>query len=147
MKELSILLCFISSLSFAQLPNKPTLADVRSYNQGNMLKVEIGNTKNQVLEEMGGVQIIQTWSPRNPNTWAKPKSITISNPYSRDLKLSKDSTTVEVLWYYTDIKNYDNAINKEELTPIIIAKNSVIGLGWGFYTDYAKKQEIMIDMR
>ena len=147
MKVLSILLCCIVSVSFAQLPKKPTLADVRSYNQGNILKVEIGNTKSQVIEEMGGIQIIQTWYPRNPVTWAKPKDVSISNPYSRDLKISKDSSTVEILWYYTDLKNSDNAINKEELTPIILVKNSVIGLGWGFYTDYAKKQEITIDMR
>ena len=36
---------------------------------------------------------------------------------------------------------------KEELSPIIIEKNGVVGLGWGFYTDYAKKQEITIDIR
>ena len=147
MKYFTFLLCFTTSVLFAQLPKKPTVADVRSYNQGNLLKIEIGQTKKQVIEEMGGVQTIQTYYPRDPYTWAKPKYMPISNPYSRDLKLSKDSMPIEILWYYTDVKNNDNAINKEELTPIILAKDAVIGLGWGFYTDYAKKQEITIDMR
>lgn len=143
-----LLLVFNSMNIYGQiLPKKPSLSDVRSYNQANLMKVQLGFDKEKVLDAMGGIQNIQTWYPRNPYTWAKPKYLVISNPYSRDLKRGKDSSNIEILWYYTDVKNADEAINKEELTPIIFEKNVVVGLGWGFYTEYAKKQEITIDVR
>ena len=144
-----LFLLFINATNlFSQsLPKKPTLDDVRAYNQTNLMKVELGFNKEQVIKAMGGMQNIQSYYPKDPYTWAKPKYLVIANPYSRDLKTGKDSATIEILWYYTDLKNADGAINKEELTPIILEKNAVVGVGWGFYTDYAKKQEITVDVR
>lgn len=131
-----------------KLPKKPSESDVRAYNQSNLLKIDLGVDKATVIREMGGVQNIQTYPVLTVMNWGmRGKTVVISNPYSRDLKYGKDSTVIEILWYYTDLKNADGAINKEELTPIILENNKVAGLGWGFYQDYAKKKEITIDLR
>ncbi len=147
---ISILIFCLVSYGQKSLKNirKPTLSDVRSINQENIFKIDLGLNKDQVLEIMGGIQRIQTYSETRDPAWGYfPKEDVIMNPYSRDLKYAKDGSTVEIIWYYTDVKEQDGAINKDELTPIILEKNKVVGIGWGFYLDYAKRNEITIDIK
>ena len=133
------------------LPEKPMASEVRSYNQTNLMKIEIGDDKIKVVEKMGGIQTIQTYTKTGISLWTykkvKEKAQVISNPYSRDLKKDKEGNAIEILWYYTDIKKVDDAITKDEQTPIILENNAVVGMGWGFYEDYAKRKEITIDVR
>jgi hypothetical protein len=128
------------------LPKKPTESDIRSYNQLNLMKVDTGMTKAQVVESMGGIKSIQSYV-KDPVYWlTKPydKSLIINNPYSRDMKTDSLGNTIEILWYYTDRKIVDGAITKDELTPIIFEKGKVVGIGWGFYEDYSKRKELNI---
>ena len=136
----TIIFFTVGKLCSQNLPKRPTFSDVRSYNQSNLLKIDIGFNKTQVIEAMGGVKNIQTYSR------SKAKIGVISNPYSRDLKTDMDGNSIEILWYFTDIKNNDGSIRKEDLTPIILEKNSVVGLGWGFYEDYSKRKEFNINL-
>lgn len=141
-----LLFVFLSYGSISQtLPHRPKLSDVRSYNQLNLLSINAGMSKENVLKTMGGVRRILIFNP--DKMLGTKKDGFINNPYSRDLKTGKDGNSIEILWYYTDKKSSDNVITKDELTPIILEKNSVVGLGWGFYEDYAKRQEITIDLR
>lgn len=127
------------------LPKKPTRNDVGSYNQANLLKVDIGTSKTKVLEAMGGVQKIQTYITTSPVT--KKEDIIINNPVTREFKTDTAGNTVEILWYYTNTKKADGDMNKEQQTPIILEKNSVVGLGWDFYEEYAKRKGINIEGR
>jgi hypothetical protein len=146
MKSAAILL-FALMLSaqniFAQtLPKKPTRNEVGSYNQANLLKVDIGVTKSKVLEAMGGVQKIQTYITTSFMT--KKESITINNPINRGFKTDSAGNTIEILWYYTNINKADGDITKEQQTPIILDKNAVVGIGWDFYEEYAKRKGITV---
>ena len=146
MKSASILLFGITLIAnniFAQtLSKKPTRNEVGSYNQANLLKIDLGVTKNKVLEVMGGIQKIQTYTTTSFLT--RKESIIINNPFSRDFKTDKDGITMEILWYYTNVNKADGAISKEEQTPIILEKNAVVGMGWDFYEDYAKRKGIIL---
>jgi hypothetical protein len=149
MKSAAILL-FALMLSaqniFAQtLPKKPTRNEVGSYNQANLLKVDIGVTKSKVLEAMGGVQKIQTYITTSFMT--KKESIIINNPINRGFKTDSAGNTIEILWYYTNINKADGDITKEQQTPIILDKNAVVGIGWDFYEEYAKRKGITIEAR
>ncbi len=131
---------------FAQtLPKKPSRNEVGSYNQANLLKVDLGVTKNKVLEVMGGIQKIQTYITTSFVT--KKEDIIINNPFNRDFKTDTAGNTMEILWYYTDVNKADGAITKEEQTPIILEKNAVVGMGWDFYEDYAKRKGIALEAR
>ena len=149
MKSKAILLfglTLIANNIFGQpLPKKPTRSQVGSYNQANLLKIDLGVTKTKVLEVMGGIQKIQTYVSTTFLT--KKESIIINNPISRDFKTDKDGITMEVLWYYTNVNKVDGAVTKEEQTPIILEKNAVVGMGWDFYEDYAKQKGIKIEER
>jgi len=131
---------------FAQtLPKKPTRNEIGSYNQANLLKVDLGATKNKVVETMGGVQKIQTYTSTSFVT--KKESIIINNPFNREFKTDTAGNTLEILWYYTNINKADGNITKEQQTPIILEKNAVVGMGWDFYEAYAKRKGITIEDR
>jgi len=131
---------------FAQaLPKKPSRNEVGSYNQANLLKVDIGATKTKVLEVMGGVQKIQTYTSTSFMT--KKESIIINNPFNREFKTDSSGNTIEILWYYTNINKAEGDITQEQQTPIVLEKNAVVGLGWDFYEVYAKRKGITIEAR
>ena len=149
MKSAAILL-FALMLSthniFAQtLPKKPTRSEVGSYNHANLLKIDIGVSKNKALEVMGGVQKIQTYITTSPVT--KKEDIIINNPVNREFKTDSAGNTVEIVWYYTHMKKAEGDITKEQQTPVILEKNAVVGMGWDFYEAYAKRRGITIDPR
>ena len=149
MKSAAILLfalMFTAYDIFAQtLSKKPSRNEVGSYNQAHLLKVDIGVTKTKVLEAMGGVQKIQTYVTTSFVT--KKEGIIINNPFNREFKTDTAGNTTEILWYYTNINKVDGDITKEQQTPIILEKNAVVGMGWDFYEDYAKRKGITIEAR
>ena len=149
MKSAAILLFALMLIAhdiFAQtLSKKPSRNEIGSYNQANLLKVDIGVTKNKVLEVMGGVQKIQTYTSTSFMT--KKESVIINNPFNREFKTDSAGNTLEILWYYTHVNKVEGDITKEQQTPIILDKNAVVGLGWDFYEDYAKRKGITIEPR
>src|SRR5262245_11510577 len=131
---------------FAQtLSKKPSRNEVGSYNQANLLKVDIGASKTKVLEVMGRVQKIQTYTSTSFMT--KKESIIVNNPINREFKTDSGGHTIEILWYYTNTNKADGDITKEQQTPIVLEKNAVVGMGWDFYEDFAKRKGINIEPR
>ena len=131
---------------FAQtLPKKPSRSEVGSYNQSNLLKIDIGATKNNALEVMGGIQKIQTYTSTTPVT--KKEDIVINNPLNREFRTDTSGNTIEIVWYYTHTKKAEGDITKSQQTPIILEKNAVVGMGWSFYEDYAKRKGITLEPR
>ena len=149
MKSVATLLfasMFTAHNIFAQmLPKKPARHEVGSYNQANLLKVDLGVTKTKVLEVMGGVQKIHTYVATSFMT--KKEGLIINNPFNREFKTDTAGNTTEILWYYTNINKADGDITKEQQTPIILEKNAVVGMGWDFYEDYAKRKRITLEPR
>ena len=131
---------------FAQtLSKKPSRDEVGAFNQANLLKVDIGVTKTKVLEAMGGIQKVQTYTSTSFIT--KKESIIINNPFNREFRTDSAGNTIEILWYYTNTNKAEGDITKEQQTPIILEKNAVVGMGWDFYEDYAKRRRIIIEAR
>ena len=131
---------------FAQtLPKKPSRSDVGSYNHSNLLKIDIGVSKNKALEVMGGVQKIQTYTSTSPVT--KKEDIVINNPVDREFKTDSSGNTVEIVWYYTHSKKAEGDMTKAQQTPVILEKNAVVGMGWDFYEEYARRKGITLAPR
>ena len=134
---------FANNIFGQPLPKKPSRSEVGSFNQANLLKIDLGVTKTKVLEVMGGIQKIQTYV--HTTFLTKKESIIINNPFGRDFKTDTAGQTMEILWYYTSINKADSAaITKAEETPIILEKNAVVGMGWDFYEEYAKRKAITL---
>lgn len=71
----------------------------------------------------------------------------INNPYRAETFRSKAGSTIEILFYYTDLKRSDGAITDDELTPIVLENDRLIGWGWSFLTQDTSRHEITIRER
>jgi len=71
---------------------------------------------------------------------------TIPQPYKVEITRDPiDSVSIEVVYYYTDIKQRDGVISDDELTPFFIKNGKLIGWGWSFFGDLKiEKRQITI---
>lgn len=63
--------------------------------------------------------------------------ISVPNPYKTEIVLSGDSKA-KVLWYYTQMVKNDSKITEDELTPVVLIDDKVIGWGHNFLNDYCR---------
>ncbi|HNR14872.1 MAG TPA: DUF3192 domain-containing protein [Thermodesulfobacteriota bacterium] len=89
--------------------------NVRIENRENLLRLSVGMKKFEVLQIMG----TQTYE-------------TINNPYKVETPRGGNGELYEVLFYHTELKNKDDLIADDELTPIVFLDNRLIGWGWAF---------------
>jgi len=127
------------------LPKKPSRSELGSYNQANLLKIDLGANKNKIVEVMGGVQKIRTYVTTSFVT--KKEDIVINNPVNREFRTDTSGNTIEIIWYYTNGTKAEGDITKGQQTPILLEKNAVVGFGWDFYEDYARRKGIAIEGR
>ncbi|MFC1699919.1 DUF3192 domain-containing protein [Candidatus Omnitrophota bacterium] len=113
-----------------------TLSQIRATNRERLNKISIGMTKQEVLDTMG---------TKTTNAYDSAGSLSevINNPYKTETLRSKDKT-FEVLYYYTEIKSADGAINDDELTPLVFDEGKLLGWGWSFFEDTTQKYQIKV---
>ncbi len=51
-------------------------------------------------------------------------------PYRSEFIRMPDGEQLELLFYHTDLKNPDGAITDDELTPVVLVDDKVVGWGW-----------------
>ena len=90
--------------------------DIRMYNREQLVNLELGMNREMVMETMGNESF--------------DTDVAINNPYRIEVFQPEEGVTVEVLYYYTDVKDDDNAISDEELMPIVLVNGDVVGWGW-----------------
>ncbi|HIL87631.1 MAG TPA: DUF3192 domain-containing protein [Deltaproteobacteria bacterium] len=62
-------------------------------------------------------------------------------PYRTERMRMPKGETVELLFYYTDLKAADNAITDDELTPVVLMDDKVVGWGWTLLRRYRTEQQ------
>lgn len=90
---------------------------LRDANRENLKKLSIGMPKSTAMEVMG------TEPSKGLFMW-------IDNPYRSEWVATKDGRRYEVLYYYTEIKERDDRITDDELTPLIFEDGKLVG--WGY---------------
>lgn len=115
-----------------------TTSKVRSKNQLNLTMLSLGMTKSEVLSVMG-IEIFQVECCLSDGRVGE-----ITNPYRTETFQTENGSTYEILFYYTDIKKDDGSISNDELTPIVLRDDKVIGWGRTFLGDNVKKYQIDI---
>ncbi len=80
--------------------------------------VKLGMSREEVIQVMlDEVQLLQM-------------SGQVTNPYATRFLERSEGGTLEVMYYYIGMKRGDDRITEEELLPVILADNAVIGWGW-----------------
>ena len=92
---------------------------LRAQNTENLRKLTVG------LRQEVAVEIMGTEPSKGVFMW-------IDNPYRTEILTSKDGKSYEVLYYYTDLKQRDDKITDDELTPLVFEHGKLIGWGYPF---------------
>ena len=120
------------SVGCADLGN---LSQFRALNRQNLSYLKVGMTKDSVMEQMG--------NGFATDVYTNLQSVTATNPYKSEMH-RVDGRAYEVLYYYTDTVRKKrinvhlpglekaNPILEEELTPVVLQNNRVIGWGRAF---------------
>ena len=92
---------------------------LRTQNTENLAKLTVGLRKQVAMEMMG------TEPSKGVFMW-------IDNPYRTETLTGKDGKGYEVLYYYTGLKQRDDKITDDELTPLVFHEGRLIGWGYPF---------------
>jgi len=80
--------------------------------------VTLGMTRQEVVQTMlDEVQLLQM-------------SGQVTNPYATRFAKNPDGESLEVMYYYMGMKKGDDLVTEEELLPVILKDNAVVGWGW-----------------
>lgn len=112
--------------------NHSALRNVRETNrQAIAQKIKLGMTESEVRELFAGyAEVTEFMGPH----------IICSNPYRSETRYYDDATLL-ILWYYTDLKDNDGLIMKDELTPVALQNGKVIG--WGDFFEPTPRDKRM----
>jgi len=112
---LGLIFCSNSiSADVVSTPNK-----VRTMNKERLTKLELGMNETEVFMIMGTKTI---------SIFIKDQSDTIENPYKTEV-YGTEKDVYKIFYYYTDFMKGDGLITDDELTPIILKNNEL--MGWG----------------
>lgn len=54
----------------------------------------------------------------------------VSNPFRVETVTGADHMHYEILFYYTDLRERDDRVSDDELTPVLLQQGKVVGLGY-----------------
>lgn len=92
---------------------------LRAQNAANVNKLSVGMSQATVMELMG----------QEP---AKGVFYWIDNPYRSETLTGQDGKSYQILYYYTDLKQRDDKVTDDELTPLVFDNGKLVGWGYPF---------------
>jgi hypothetical protein len=111
--------------------------NVKSENRAKLYLLERGQTREQVLEEMGT-------EPQEYNKGVFGKSGVVPNPYDQEVH-EVGGDKVEILYYATHIANTDGVITSDELTPLVLVDDLLVGWGWQYLGAFAEEYDLRLE--
>jgi hypothetical protein len=109
---------------------------VQSESRAKLFRLEVGQTRQQVLEEMGT-------EPQTFNQGVFRSDGVVPNPYDSETHLL-GTTEIEVLYYVTNVKNKDGVITNDELTPLILVNGILAGWGWNYLQTFTADNDLTL---
>ena len=109
---------------------------VQSENRAKLFRLEMGQTRQQVLEEMGT-------EPQTFNKGAFRSDGVVPNPYDSETHMM-GSSEIEVLYYATNVQNTDGVITNDELTPLVLVDGILVGWGWTYLQTFTDDNDLTL---
>lgn len=111
--------------------------NVQYENRAKLYRLAVGQTRQQVLEEMGT-------EPQTYNKGVFKDEGIVPNPYASETHLL-GSTEIEVLYYATNVKNADGVITSDELTPLVLVDGILAGWGWTYLRTFTADNDLTLE--
>lgn len=105
---------------------------IRADNRESLMQLETGMSAEAVLGVMGQKTYRDQYGDR------------YTNPHRVETLRDREGETYRVLFYYTDVKKRDGAITDDELTPIVLHEDELVGWGWSYLEDTGDTYTIRI---
>lgn len=134
-------------------------ASATNFREANRLNIErltVGMNRDQVLALMGvgeqrqltgseidgpigtGRDTLGVMSVQIPIGGRRP---VLYNPHRGEL-YSEAGSDWEVLYYYTRVAHNDGMVTEDELTPLVLRDNVLIGWGWAFWAQNVRNYDL-----
>ena len=112
------------------------LEQLRDANKQNLAKVAPGMTRMEVEGVMGHEQ---AGGGLPEVVFGRVQYLKARNPMREERVAGSDGAEYLVLFYYTDVRQRDDKITDDELTPVAFRDGKVAGVGYGFLAPRAAK--------
>ena len=109
---------------------------IQSENRAKLFRLKVGQTRQQVLEEMGT-------EPQTFNKGAFRSDGVVPNPYDSETHMM-GSSEIEVLYYATNVQNTDGVITNDELTPLVLVDGILVGWGWTYLQTFTDDNDLTL---
>jgi hypothetical protein len=105
------------------------LEQLREHNKQNLAKVAPGMTRMEVESVMGHAQ---AGGGLPEVVFGRVQYLRATNPMREEIVRGADGKAYLVLFYYTDVKQLDDRITDDELTPVVFRDGKVVGVGTAY---------------
>ena len=112
------------------------LEQLRDANKQNIAKVAAGHTRMEVESIMGSAR---AGGGLPEVAFGRVQYLQVRNPMREEKLVGVDGVEYEVLFYYTDLRQRDDKITDDELTPVVLREGKVAGVGYPFLGERAPK--------
>lgn len=129
MAKLIALLSLAAALAACSTLMVDPLEQLRSANKQNLAKLAPGMTRMEVESVMGHEQ---AGGGLPEVVFGRVQYLKAKNPMREETVKGADGAAYLVLFYYTDLKQRDDKITDDELTPVVFRDGKVVGIGHEF---------------
>jgi hypothetical protein len=112
------------------------LEQLREANKQNIAKVSVGHTRLEVESIMGQAR---AGGGLPEVVFGRVQYLQARNPMREERLAGTDGAEYEVLFYYTDLRQRDDKITDDELTPVVLRDGKVSGIGYRYLGERAPK--------
>ena len=105
------------------------LEQLREANKQNIAKLSVGHTRLEVESVMGNAR---AGGGLPELVFGRVQYLQARNPMREERLMGTDAVEYEVLFYYTDLRERDDKITDDELTPVALREGKVAGVGYRF---------------
>ena len=106
-----------------------SLDALRSRNRENISTLSVGMTGEDVTRIMG---TDSAGGKLGDIFFGRMRYLQATNPYRIEDVRGADGENYQVRFYYTDVKHLDDAITDDELTPVVLLDDKIVGVGYDF---------------
>jgi hypothetical protein len=145
--RIAILLAVAALLACARAQPVPILVDIGAENRGQLLLLRPGMTRGEVLELMETSVTEEYLLGRRAFDTSWDKDALMSNPYRTAQMRMDDGSDVELLFYYTGSSNRGEAVTDDELTPLVLVNDTLVGWGWSYLDQNVWEYRLLVGRR
>ena len=112
------------------------LERMREDNKKNIAQLSVGMTRVELEKVMGnGV----AGGTLGDIVFGRLQHLRASNPMREERVSGPDGASYLVLFYYTDLRQRDDKITDDELTPVVLRDEKIAGIGYGYLGERVPK--------